>query len=542
MIREYTHSQGSISMSSSLAHAGRALGYLALLTAIGLFSAPFASAQVDLTPNNDGTVVVEGAKSGDDMHQRLELERGKTVVLKPSFAVKRVAVGDPKVADFVMHGSREVQIVGKSVGDTNMIIWDRQGRIQSAIDVHVGAVQAQVVREIQRVLGNSDVSVDMAGESIVLRGTVASLSASEQAEEVASAFFAKSSNDVTTDPGAKTNTVATEPQVINMLSVGGNHQVMLEVKIAEVSRTLKKNMGANFRAFSNGSSSTGDFTVFSFLDALTSLNGTTNLSTVGDSITLAGTLLKGDFRGDLFLEALQVEGLGKILAEPTLVARSGEMANFLVGGEIPIPVVQGGTGVNNVTVIFKRFGVNVEFTPTVLSPDRIHLLIAPEVSEPDFNSGTTVSGTTVPAFRTRRASTGVELSDGQSFAIAGLLREDITTMVNKIPGLGEVPILGSLFRSQAFEKSQTELMLIVTPRLVKPLGPGRIALPTDHYIDPTDYEFYVLGQIEGRHPMTDPNAPTTSSIFKNDAPVSEAGGLIGDFGYRVAVPAPNGGE
>ncbi len=524
------------STSDSLMQAARALGYVALLVLLGALTAPKAHG-MELHASADGTIVLHAPRDADEMASTLDLERGKSVVLRPDFPVKRVAVGDPSVVDFVLHGAREVQLVAKAVGSTNVLLWDREGRIQSAVEVHVGAIQSQIVREIQRVLGNSNVSVDMAGESIVLRGQVPSLAASEQAEQVASAFFARSSADA--DSG--TDTANTEPSVINMLSVGGNHQVMIEIKIAEISRSLQKNMGANFRTASTGSSSTGDITVFSFLDSLSSIDAGTGLDLLSERISLAGTLVKDDFTAKLFLEALQREGLGKVLAEPTLVARSGETANFLVGGEIPIPVVQGNsTGVNNVTIVFKDFGVNVEFTPTVLSPERIHLLVAPEVSEPDFNFGTTVSGTTVPAFRTRRASTGVELADGQTFAIAGLLREDITTAVNKIPALGELPIFGTLFRSQAFEKNQTEMMLIVTPHLVKPMGPGEIELPTDHYIEPNDFEFYVRGQIEGRHPNTGATADITSNNLDDNAPVSEAGGLIGDFGYRVPVPAPKG--
>jgi pilus assembly protein CpaC len=237
---------------------------------------------------------------------------------------------------------------------------------------------------------------------------------------------------------------------------------------------------------------------------------------------------------DLFLAAMQQEGLGKILAEPTLVARSGELAAFLVGGEIPIPVVQGTSqGLNNVTVVFKNFGVNVEFTPTVLSPQRIHLQVAPEVSEPDFNFGTTIGGTTVPAFNTRRASTSVELADGQTFAIAGLLREDIRSTVEKIPALGELPVLGALFRSEQFQKQQTELVLLVTPHLVKPLDPGRPTLPTDHYIEPNDYEFYLLGRLEGRR-----EGPLFGRRTGADAGGAPGEGLLGDHGYRMPVPAP----
>ncbi len=263
----------------SLAQAARALGYVALLIGLGALSASDAGAQTDLRPSADGTIALDRARAAEDMGSRLDLERGKSVVLKPSYPVKRVAVGDPSIVDFVLHGSREVQLVAKSVGDTNVILWDRQGRIQAAIDIQVGAVQASVVREIQRVLGNDDVSVDMAGGSIVLRGSVASLADSEHAERVASAFFAHANSD--SDSGASgSDAVDTEPKVINMLSVGGNHQVMIEVKIAEISRNVQKNLGANFRVFDQGSSSTGDITIFSFLNSLTSFDAVTGITNV----------------------------------------------------------------------------------------------------------------------------------------------------------------------------------------------------------------------------------------------------------------------
>ena len=224
------------------------------------------------------------------------------------------------------------------------------------------------------------------------------------------------------------------------------------------------------------------------------------------------------------MDVVERNGLGKILAEPTLVARSGEMASFLAGGEVPIPIAQGGA-FGSITIEFKKFGVGVAFTPTVLGPDRIHLEVAPEVSEPDFNIGTEVDGTRVPGFVTRRASTSVELKDGQSFAIAGLLSDVVRSAAAKYPLLGDIPVLGALFRSTQFQKNETELVIIVTPQLVKPLGPPPHRLPTDSLVDPSALDFYLFGALEAR-------GEAASTAATRVEPTG-AGGLIGDAGHRL---------
>ena len=245
------------------------------------------------------------------------------------------------------------------------------------------------------------------------------------------------------------------------------------------------------------------------------------MTEVRDSVNLGVTGFGvSDGVYQFFFEMMERNGLAKILAEPTLVARSGESASFLVGGAVPIPVAQGGA-FGSITVEYKNFGVGLSFTPTVLSPNRIHLAVNPEVSRADFTFGTEVGGTIVPGFAVRRASTSVELADGQSFMIAGLLSEEVREIAGKYPILGVLPILGSLFRSTQFLKDETELVIIVTPTLVKPLGPGPHPLPTDHFIEPSEIEFYLYGRLEGK-PPEDPREP---------------GGLIGEAGYRVAPNA-----
>jgi len=213
-----------------------------------------------------------------------------------------------------------------------------------------------------------------------------------------------------------------------------------------------------------------------------------------------------------FIDALQEDGLIKVLAEPNLVTLSGQTASFLAGGEFPIPVPQD----NNTTIEYKQFGVALNFTPVVLSKDKISIKVVPEVSDIDYTTAVRLEGYVVPGLRVRRASTTVELGDGQSFAIAGLLRENVRTIVSKYPLLGDIPILGALFQSKEFQKENTELVIIVTPHLVKPLDMAKQTLPTDFYVEPNDAEFYLMGKLEGA-----------------GSPKAKKGAMDGDFGHSM---------
>jgi pilus assembly protein CpaC len=220
---------------------------------------------------------------------------------------------------------------------------------------------------------------------------------------------------------------------------------------------------------------------------------------VSDSINAIFRFLSSDTTWTVFIDALKEEGLLKVLAEPTLITLSGKTANFLAGGEFPIPVPQSsGSGGTTITIEYKPFGVGLNFTPTVLSNKKINMLVAPEVSDLDFSNALTTSGFVVPSITTRRVSTVIELADGQSFAIAGLLKDNVRQSVSKFPLLGDIPVLGALFRSTSFEKNESELIVIVTAHLVKPLDMAKQTLPTDAYVEPSDLEFYLLGSMEGR--------------------------------------------
>jgi pilus assembly protein CpaC len=499
--------------------------------------------------------------------QTIDIQKGKASILETSFSVTRVAVGDPEVADFYAISDREIRILANEIGDTNIILWGRN-RLEAVIDIHVAGLQPHVIRELSRLLDNPDISVDVAGGSIILRGTVPTLQAFEQAELLANAFLSRGQEEIAgQDPVEK-------PEVINLLSVGGGHQVMIEVVIAELRRNFRRSMGVNMAGQFN--SSGGNASTFqTMLRNLSSTpglgssgTGAAGASSLAESVTLAGSFFSSsgtDLR--LFLEAVEANQLGTILAEPTVVARSGESADFLVGGEVPIPIVTGlgGIGSAQYSIIFKKFGVNVEFTPTVLSPDRIHLQVTPEVSEPDFTFGVSVLGSAIPAFQTRRVNTSVELGDGESFVLAGLLREDVLADVENLPLLSDIPILGQLFSSRAFQKKQTELVLIVTPHLVQPMPPGtEFELPTDHYLEPTPFEFYWDGLIEGRQPkkpeeekrdtvtstsalsipenprMVETELDLDIEMASREGSPTSVGGFLGAFGHRLKTPQPVG--
>jgi pilus assembly protein CpaC len=281
-------------------------------------------------------------------------------------------------------------------------------------------------------------------------------------------------------------------KIVNALEVGGVQQVMLEVRVAEMNRDLIKRLGLNFVGVGN------DFFAVSVLGNLTRLASLAH--PIGQTATVAAEatqVIQGAFGFNAastswtgLVDALKEENALKVLAKPTLMALNGQEAAFLAGGEFPIPVPQ---AFGLVTVQFKKFGVGLVFTPTVLNSKHISLSVAPEVSELDFTNALRLQGFVVPAITTRRAATTIELGDGQSFAIGGLLRDNVRESVKKVPFLGEVPILGALFRSSSFQKSETELVIIVTPHLVKPLDMNVQTLPTDYFVEPNDFEYYLMG-------------------------------------------------
>jgi pilus assembly protein CpaC len=397
---------------------------------------------------------------------------GKSVVLENPRTVSRVSIADPGIADVKVLDERTIYLTGKNVGETNLMVWSK-GESLSVYTVFVEYEMARLKSMMHRILPHERMMrVFSMGENVILAGEVSS------AESLASAVSLAES-------------YAPE-KVINQLSVSGVHQVMLEVRVAEMSKSLARRLGVNLAAIGEGFLLDGKL-FHTFLNNLTGFDEEGRF-VISDQIDFAGTYQFGSTDISVFIDAMKENGLVKILAEPNLICLSGQEANFLAGGEFPIPVPQ---GLGTVAIEYKEFGVGLTFTPTVLSPDRINLVVAPEVSQLDFTNAISFTGAVIPALTTRRASTTIELKDGQSFAIAGLIQDEMRELVNKVPLLGEIPVLGALFRSSEYRKNQTELIIIVTPKLARPLNLAEQAMPYDGFTEPNDVEFYLFGQLEG---------------------------------------------
>jgi pilus assembly protein CpaC len=427
--------------------------------------------------------------------KKLQVVVGKSIILKNSKPAKRVSIAEPKIASFVLLSPSEIYITGKAAGITNLTLWQNK-KILVIYDLEVDYDISRLKQKLHEVLPlEKEIRVIATHDSITLSGTISSTANLSQAMALAEAYAPKGN-------------------VRNLLEVGGVHQVMLEVRITEMSRSLIKRLGVNF-SYARG----GDLGL-SLLGGLAQLGKLTNTTTellVSPAVNALFRFHKGSATWTGFVDALKEDGLVKILAEPTLIALSGQTANFLAGGEYPVPV----PSEDGIAIEYKPFGVGLSFTPTVLSEDKISIKVAPEVSELDFSIALQVGGYTVPGLSTRKASTVVELADGQSFAIAGLLKETIRDSMSKFPLLGDIPVLGALFRSRSFQKNETELIIIVTPHLVKPLDSARQTLPTDFYIEPDDTEIYLLGLMEGR---------------EKKQPSTVRGELDGEFGHGMPYP------
>lgn len=422
----------------------------------------------------------------------LDVVIGRSNLVNLTASVSRVSLGNPAVADVTLTSPKQLYILGKSLGSTNVMLWDKDKRMVAIIDVNVSREFGALNSEIKKLVGNKgSVNVRPVGDSVVLEGHVSDSRLAARVNELAEALAGE--------------------KVVNMLAVDGVHQVMLEVKIAEINRTALEKLGIQFGLDHVSSGKDFGWAIISqFLsnplvtDVSTEVvsGGTTTSVTVPVQSAVGPSLISASKGGGtskfLNIDAEKGDGILKILAEPNIVAISGQEGSFLAGGEILIPVSQ---AQGTVTLESKQFGVGLRFTPTVLEEGRISMRVLPEVT--DLVGFTTVansnfgSSVVVPQLTTRRASTTVELRDGQSLAIGGLLQDNVREQINRFPVLGEIPILGALFRSTEFQKSKTELMIVVTPRLIKPLG-ANYALPTDGFKEPTRSELFFEGKLEGK--------------------------------------------
>ena len=443
---------------------------------------------------------------------KISLMVGESKILKLNERqgpVTRVELADPSIADAVVLTPWQIYINGKAPGKTSFVLRDKSGATFYVTDLEVSVDISRLKETLHKIAPEEkDISVTATNDNIVLSGTVSSTLNLSQVLAIAEPFFPK--------------------KVINLLEVGGVQQVMLEVRVSEIDRSLLRRLGFNFAALSSSGKNLG----MDLLNNLTSLPlgaiPFTSLASLGVSSNIAGIfrfMSKGT-PWTVFIDALKEEGLVKVLAEPTLITLSGKTASFLAGGEFPVPVPETGVGASYVTIQYKTYGVALNFTPTVLSNKKISMVVLPEVSELDYTNAVSFAGYVVPALTTRRVSTVIELGDGQSFAIAGLLSDQVRGIVDKFPVLGDIPILGALFRSTSFQKNETELVVIVTPHLVKPLDLAKQTLPTDQLIEPDDFEFYLWGNLEGKEKINS-SKPSSSSDF------NKGSSLEGDFGHIV---------
>jgi pilus assembly protein CpaC len=405
--------------------------------------------------------------------EKIDVFCGKALIVKNSTPIKRVYIANPEVAKADVFSNREIVLTGIAPGSTTMTIW-KKNKTTSVYTVRVKFDVTELKEKLHTAFPDEkELRVQATNTSISLSGRISSVASLAEILALAQAY-------------------APEDKVNNFIQVGGVHQVMLEVRVAEMSKSLIKRFGINFSYLNP----TGDFFV-NTLGSLTSFDSTSLDLSVADTVNTMFSFNSGSSTWTGFIDALKNEGLVKVLAEPTLIAQSGQSADFLAGGEFPVPITNSD---GDTEIEYKQFGVGLSFSPKVLQKGKISIQVQPEVSELDYTTAVQSGGVAVPGLSTRRASTTVELGDGQSFAIAGLLSESIQDNVEKFPFLGDIPVLGALFRSKSFQKSETELVIIVTPHLVKPLDMAKMTLPTDNYREPNDVEFYILGLMQGREP------------------------------------------
>ena len=387
---------------------------------------------------------------------------GQSRVINFDRPVGRFSVSNPEIAEAVLVTPDQVLVNGKGFGQVNFIAWEQSGGEYLVFDVYVRANLSLIDSQMRVLFPKDDIRLSQANGSVVMSGSVADIKTASQAQSVVEAA------------GFKT---------VNMLAspVKAATQVQLQVRVAEVSRNRLKDVGSSYTY--QGSPGSGTY--------LNSGGGPSSLSNPpasplsgiisGALSSSALNMLVMGGNSLAMLRMLQTEGSLRELAEPNLIAMDGQEASFLAGGEFPVPIVQGGSDKSNVTIVFKEYGVRLNFKPTIIDEDHIRLELEPEVSTIDFANGVKFDGFLIPALKTRRAKTGVELRDGQSFALAGLLDNSEIKSLSKVPVLGDIPVIGSLFRSKSFQKNETELMFFVTAMLVKPVN--RDDLPQMRGID-----------------------------------------------------------
>jgi len=401
------------------------------------------------------------AGSAPPVSPDLDVTVGKSLILDTPADLRRVSVANGDVAEALAVNPREVLINGKAPGETSVIIWQYDGsRTMYDLTVHQNTASVEALRrELRRVLPGQQVIVDAAGGNIFLRGTVKDLGSARRAVRIA----------------------ATLGKVIDLLRVdvpAAEPQILLRVRFADVDRSATSSLGMNLLS-TGGGNTIGQVTTGQFGPAVPQVQDGSVQFTLSDALNIF--LFRPDLNLGTLIKALEAKNLLQMLAEPNVLAINGKPASFVAGGEFPFPVVQGGASVGAVTIQFREYGVRINFLPVITPRGTIRLQVAPEVSSLDYSNALQFQGFTIPALATRRVQTEVELASGQSFVIAGLLNNTVTESLNKIPGIGDIPLFGKLFQSRQRTRNNSELMVLITPELVRPIPSGaplpKVAMP-----------------------------------------------------------------
>lgn len=459
-----------------------------LLVRVGLSLALIATA-APAGLADERLTIFTGGQSED-----ITLFLGTSLTVMAPEPIERLVVGNPAIADAVPLSDRSFHLSGMSLGRTNITVFGATGRPQGVIDVEVSPDTDDLQATLDEAVPNSDIKVRSVNGRLHLSGTVDDAVAAQRAIEIAEQYGSDA--------------------VINALRITSPQQVLLEVRFVEASRNSGQELGVSWfaegerAAFTSGSGTSGGVSVDSGLASGSNPFG-----------SLLSQVLDFGIDADILIQALERNGLARRLAEPNLVALSGEQASFLAGGEVPVPTAQED---GNTSVVYKEYGVRLNFTPTVLDDGLINLRLEPEVSQVDFSTTVRTGNIEIPAFTSRRVSTTVELRDGQSFAIAGLLQTSLVRSQSQIPLLGDLPIIGALFRSSAYQKQETDLVVIVTAHLAQPAAPGvPLKTPLDDTAASTSVEFFLMGDQEvTRDELSD---------------YAEGHGIIGPFGHIIEL-------
>ena len=447
--------------------------------------------------------------AANSVGRNVNLALSKSKIIDFDEDIRDVMVSDPKVADAIVKTSRRLIVIGNKFGTTNVVVFSGSGQAMANLEIHVEVDTKALEDLLKRLLPKSRIVVEAVAGTVVLSGTVASGGEAVQAYEVATRFVGASPNPTSGSGGGSSDSSASSGssttgstlQVVNALTIGGKDQVMLKVTIAEVQRQAVKMLGIDLTNVSTAEAASGYLTGASVLSGAFGTNAVTSNAFPINSATSPALDQRfhwsaGGLNLRSRLQALEQNSLLKTLAEPNLSALSGEQAQFLVGGEYPVPVSQSsGSSGTTIGVEFKTYGIALNFQPVVLSEDRINLTVKTEVSELTSDGAVTIGSLTIPALRVRRASTTLEVPSGGAMVLAGLIKDDVRQAVTGVPGLLNIPILGTLFRSRDFQQSQSELVIFIEPLVVRPTHASKLQRPDQNLRPSGDAAALFMGRV-----------------------------------------------